>query len=89
MNSCETSNPRSCEKQRSNLEQPISKYHFFMLMHTPTNRFWSIDFHMTVVRIFAIILAIALKKNFKMEDRESNYMKFNRKKSIVRGDKLD
>ncbi len=43
-----------------------------MTEFTPTYRFWSIDFHITVVQILAIILAIILKKNFKMEDRESN-----------------
>ena len=43
-----------------------------MLDLTPTYRFWSIHFHITVVQILAIILAIISKKNFKMEDRESN-----------------
>ncbi len=35
---------------------------------TPTNRFWSSDFHITVVQTLAIILVIVLKQNYKMED---------------------
>ena len=33
---------------------------------------WSIHFHINVVQMFVVILANVLKKNFKMEDRESN-----------------
>ncbi len=39
--------------------------------NTPTNQSWSIDFHITVVQILAIILAIIFEKNFKMEDNLS------------------
>ena len=69
---------------------------------TPTNRFWSINFHITVVQILAIILAIILKLilfscvyplaktcgfcNRPQVKKDNGYMKVNRPKSIGRGD---
>ena len=44
----------------------IVLYNCVDYMCTPTIRFWSVDFHITVVQI--IILVIILKQNFKIVD---------------------
>ena len=56
---------------------------WIFIKYTPTYRFWSIDFHITVAQILAIILAIVLKKNFKWRTERATAILCQGKQMII------